>query len=53
MKQELGDVTTIVIAHRLTTIKDADTIIVMDKGKIVEKGSHNELLENYKDGIYA
>ncbi|MEW7280134.1 ABC transporter ATP-binding protein [Aquimarina sp. 2201CG1-2-11] len=37
--------TSIVIAHRLATIKNADKIIVMDKGNIVEYGSHNELLE--------
>ncbi|WP_455432242.1 ABC transporter ATP-binding protein [Tenacibaculum salmonis] len=43
--------TSIVIAHRLATIKKADTIIVMDKGQIVEKGSHFELL-NKEDGYY-
>ena len=37
--------TSIVIAHRLATIRNADKIIVMDHGKIVEQGSHNELLE--------
>ncbi len=37
--------TSIVIAHRLATIKQADKIIVMDKGQIVEEGTHNELLE--------
>ncbi len=42
--------TSIIIAHRLTTIKKADRIIVMDKGKIVEQGSHLELLE--KNGYY-
>jgi len=42
--------TSIIIAHRLTTVKKADRIIVMDKGQIVEQGSHNELLE--KDGYY-
>jgi ATP-binding cassette subfamily B protein len=36
--------TTLVIAHRLSTIRDANTILVMDGGKIVESGSHNELL---------
>ncbi len=42
--------TSIVIAHRLATIKKADKIIVMDKGKIVELGNHKELLE--KEGYY-
>lgn len=43
--------TSIVIAHRLATIKKADKIIVMDKGKIVEQGTHKELLK-LKDGYY-
>ena len=42
--------TTIVIAHRLSTIKDANVIYVVDKGTIVDKGTHVELLK--KDGIY-
>lgn len=37
--------TTFVIAHRLSTIRNADQIIVLDKGKIVERGSHDELME--------
>ncbi|MFK7749759.1 MAG: ABC transporter ATP-binding protein [Kordia sp.] len=43
--------TSIVIAHRLATIKKADTIIVMDAGKIVEQGSHEELLQ-IENGYY-
>ncbi len=43
--------TTLVIAHRLSTVRDADLIAVMDKGQIAEIGSHDELLQ--KDGPYA
>ena len=43
------DKTSIVIAHRLSTVVNADKIIVMDKGKIVGQGSHNELLTNCEE----
>ncbi len=42
--------TSIIVAHRLSTIKNADKILVIDKGEIIEEGSHNELLA--KDGAY-
>lgn len=43
--------TTLVIAHRLSTVVDADQIVVMDKGQVVEQGTHNQLLE--LQGRYA
>ncbi|MCH4192285.1 MAG: NHLP family bacteriocin export ABC transporter peptidase/permease/ATPase subunit [Butyrivibrio sp.] len=44
-------ITQIVIAHRLSTIRDCDEIIVMDKGKVVERGTHDELYR--KGGLYT
>ena len=43
--------TTLVIAHRLSTVMDADQILVMDAGRIVERGTHHELLAGA--GAYA
>ena len=42
--------TSFIVAHRLSTIKEADVILVMNKGNIVEQGSHKELLA--KKGFY-
>ena len=42
--------TVIVVAHRLSTVKDADKIIVLDKGHVVEEGTHQELVE--RQGAY-
>lgn len=47
----MAERTTILIAHRISTVKDADYIIVMDDGRIVEEGSHDQLVA--LDGIYA
>lgn len=47
----LREETTIVVAHRLSTIKNATRIMVVNEGKIVESGSHDELLAS--NGIYS
>jgi len=44
--------TVIIIAHRLSAVREANRIIVMDRGRIVEQGSHTELLDN-QPGHYA
>jgi ATP-binding cassette, subfamily B, bacterial len=45
------DRTTVAIAHRLSTVRGADRIYVLDGGRLAEQGNHDELLE--QDGIYA
>ena len=51
INKNLADRTVIIVAHRLSTIEVADKILVIEKGQVMEKGSHSELIE--KDGIYA
>ena len=50
--KEIGEnTTTVIVAHRLSTIKDCDKIFFLEEGKIVESGSHVHLLN--KNGLYA
>ena len=51
MERLLKNRTSFVVAHRLSTIQDADKIIVMNHGSIVETGNHKELMA--KNGFYA
>jgi len=51
LTQVLANRTSIIIAHRLSTVRDADRIIVMRRGKIVEEGTHDALL--MRNGVYA
>ncbi len=51
LKEVMKDRTTLVIAHRLSTIENADQVIVLSSGKVVEQGSHDELLAS--EGVYA
>ncbi|KAK0581419.1 hypothetical protein LWI29_013583 [Acer saccharum] len=51
-RQDMINRTTVIVAHRLSTVRNADMIAVIHRGKMVEKGSHSELLQD-PDGAYA
>ena len=56
LKEETAGITTFIVAQRIGTIKDADKILVLDEGKIVGEGTHQELMENcqiYKEIAYT
>ena len=51
LKKLMRGKTVIAIAHRLSTLKEMDKLVIMDKGKIIEEGSHGELIG--QNGVYA
>jgi ATP-binding cassette subfamily B protein len=51
LQRTAGERTTVVVAHRLSTVRHADEILVMDAGRLAERGTHDELVA--RDGIYA
>ena len=54
LKEVTKDRTSIIIAHRISTVKDADEIIVLDEGRIIERGNHDHLvsINGYYSSIY-
>ncbi|MAJ37009.1 MAG: ABC transporter, partial [Flavobacteriaceae bacterium] len=52
LKESSADITTFIVSHRVSSVKHADQILILDDGKIVQQGSHNELLEDTKGYYY-
>ena len=52
LEKAMNGRTTMVIAHRLSTVKNADVVAVIDKGTLVERGTHEELLAMGSEGVY-
>ena len=56
MRQNLGDRTLVIVAQRISTVMDADQIIVLEEGRMVGKGTHSELMESceeYREIAYS
>ena len=56
MKERTADMTKLIVAQRISTIMDADQILVLDEGKVVGQGTHEELLANndvYREIAYS
>ena len=51
MEELLTGRSTLIIAHRLSTVQRADRVVVLDRGRVVEQGTHSELLA--REGLYA
>jgi ATP-binding cassette subfamily C protein CydCD len=51
LEELMHDRTTVVIAHRLSTVRHADQIVVLDEGRVIESGKHAELIA--RGGLYA
>ena len=51
LRERQGSHTLVIVSHRLSAVQDADLILVMDRGRVIERGSHEELLD--EDGTYA
>jgi ATP-binding cassette subfamily B protein len=51
LRRRQGSHTLVIVSHRLSAVQEADLILVMDEGRVVERGMHEDLVNN--DGLYA